>query len=137
MADVTITPADVTPRSGCQIIDGIAGATLVAGEWGYVDTSASDVIKLADANNSDLTATVKGMVLNAATSGQPVRIAVKGEVNVSAVLTAAKAYVLSSNAGKTAPIADLTTNWRTSIVGYAKTTSILVIGIVNTGITNA
>lgn len=132
MADISIT--SVTPGDDCQIVTGDAGATVAVGDWVYKDTDR--LLKLADCNLSPTAATVKGMALHAAISGQPLSIACKGEVTLNAVLTTGKVYVLSANAGKTAPVADLASGWRTSIVGYAKTTAILVIGIVNSGIAN-
>lgn len=135
MADVTITAADVVASASAQTGEGMAGVSIVAGEWVY--RAADKTLRLADANSSLLTATAEGMALHAAGAGQPLRFASQGEVTVSAVLTVGKVYVLSANAGKTAPVADLASGWWTSVVGYAKTTSILVIRRINSGIQNS
>lgn len=135
MADVTITAADVVASANAQTGEGTAGVAIVAGEWVY--RAADKTLRLADANSSLLTSTAEGMALHAAGVGQPLKFASQGEVTVSAVLTTGKVYVVSSNAGKTAPVADLASGWWTSIVGYAKTTSVLVIRRINTGIQNS
>lgn len=141
MADISITASSVTPvtnagLNNAQTATFTAGVAVAAGEWCYVVESTGK-LALADADLSDAAAVVKGMALNSAAADQKVTLAVKGRVNVGSVLTIGKVYVLSSNAGKTAPVADLGANDRTSIVGVAYSASVLDIRIFNSGVTNA
>ena len=137
MADIVITPADVVAGAEATVENGTAGATIAAGETVYKDTADSNKWKLADANNTSLTATVKGIALNGATNGQPLAVQVIGEVTMSAVLTAGKVYVQSASPGKIAPVADLATGWRTSLVGVAKSTTSLRLAVYNSDTLNA
>lgn len=135
MADLTITAGN------CLTIDGtydtgIAGASITAGQPLYKDTANSSVLKLADADSSSLTATVAGIALHAAGTGQPIRYQVTGTITIGATLTAGKIYVASATAGGIAPSADLTTNWRTSILGVATSTTVLTLKIYNSDTAN-
>lgn len=136
-ADVTITATDVLAGTDATFATGTAGGTITAGQPVYIDTSDSNKIKAADANASDLASTVAGISLHAATSGQPIKYQTGGNITLSAVLTLAKVFVLSANAGGIAPVADLTTGWRTSILGVALSTSSLKLAITNSLTTNA
>jgi hypothetical protein len=135
MADITITDTSVAPGSGCVTTSGTAGATITAGAPVYVDTANSNVIKLADANASALTATVAGIAMHGASSGQPIAYATDGFVTYNAAFTASKAYILSNTAGAIAPIADHTTGWYMSLIGIAHTTTSLRLRIYNSGVT--
>lgn len=73
MADLSITPGSVIPSTSAAISIGTAGATITAGQTVYIDTANSDVLKLADSDGSALTATVAGIALNGASTGQKVR----------------------------------------------------------------
>jgi hypothetical protein len=135
MADLTITASAVVPGTGAIISYGIAGVTITQGQPVYVDTS-TNTIKLADANSTAATETVAGISVSSALAGQPVGYQTAGTLAFGAILTAGKVYVNSGNAGLIAPIADLTSGWVTSILGYATTTSNLTVNIINTAVTN-
>lgn len=137
MADISVTAASVAAGSNCITQSGTAGASITAGQTLYIDTANSNVLKLADADLSSLGATVAGISLHAAASGQPITYAVAGNMTFNAVLTAGKVYVNSATAGGIAPVADLTTNWRTSVLGVATTTTNLVLKIYNSDTANA
>lgn len=136
MADISVTAANVAKVSGAQTATGTAGAAITAGQPLYVDTANGNVLKLVDADASDLASTVAGIALHTSASGQPITYLTSGDITIGATLTAGKVYVASATAGGIAPVADLTTGWRTSILGYATTTAILRVGIINTLITN-
>ena len=51
MAAISITAANVLKSSTGQVSVGTAGATITAGQSVYIDTSDSNKIKLADAND--------------------------------------------------------------------------------------
>jgi hypothetical protein len=138
MAAISITPADVIAVDGAvSKQECVAGATIAAGEWLYMDTAASNVMKLAQADGTVLEATVYGMALNGAVAGQPVIVAMSGDVAVGAVLTVAMAYILSATAGKMDPVADLASSSYLSIVGFGTTTTNFRFHIKNSGIEKA
>jgi hypothetical protein len=74
MADISITAASVVPSTNAVKRTGTAGATITAGQLVYKDASDSNKIKLAD-NDASAAATVVGIALNGASSGQPITYA--------------------------------------------------------------
>lgn len=131
MADLTITAANVIKGTGASTKTGVAGATITAGQTVYMDASDSNKIKLADANASSATAACIGIALHAALAGQPITYQDSGIIALGSILTAGAVYVLSATAGGIAPVADLTTGWRSSVLGIAKSTGNLELGIHN------
>jgi len=138
MADLAITAASVVKGAGATTAQGTAGATIAAGMVLYADTANSSVLKPADANLSALAATVAGIALHAALVNQPIVYITAGPLTVNAVLTAGKEYVASAtdSVGAIAPIADLAAGWYTSLLGYASSTTVLNVNILNSGIVN-
>lgn len=130
MADVTVVAAEVLVDAGTVKLTGIAGATITAGQSLYLDTT-TDTWKLADANLSAAAENLGGVALNSAASGQPVFVAVDGTLDPGFTVTVGAVYVLSGTAGGIAPVADLVSGWRTSIVGVGITASQLRLKIFN------
>ena len=137
MADISVTASSVVPASTAAISHGIAGGTITAGQPLYIDTADSDSLKPADANASSLTATVIGIALHGASDGQPIAYITQGDLTLNAVLTAGKIYVLTETAGGIALAVDLATGWRTSVLGVAKSTTVLAVKINNSDTANA
>lgn len=134
MADVTITAANVAKTTG-TIQNGTAGATITAGQALYEDTADSNKLKLADADNTSTTATIKGVALNGAASGQPVSYLQAGAtMDLGATLTVGTVYVLSGTAGGIAPYADLASNDYVTIVGYATAADSITLLCESTGV---
>lgn len=133
MADVIVTAANVAKASDTIFQDGIAGVTISAGETVFQD-SADEKFKLADANASSATATVRGIALHGSLNNQPLRIAVGGSLNPGFTVGVGAIYVQSANAGKIAPAADLATGHYSSIlmVGITSTSARLI--MVNSGV---
>lgn len=129
MADVAITAASVVPGANAVYRDGIAGATITAGQVCYVDATDGRV-KLADANASATTANPVGIAVNGASSGQPVRLVVEDDDFTIGGTVAKGVYVLSATAGGIAPVADVTTGWYPVVVGVAISTSKVVVKFV-------
>lgn len=128
MADISITTSAVIPSAAAlaRRRRAIAGATIVAGEEIYLDTAASNVAKLADANGaSALIRTAVGMALNSASSGQPVEyIADDDDLTIGTHgVSVNGAIVGSATPGKIAPSADVTTGWYARICAIAKTST--------------
>lgn len=133
MANLSITAANVAAQSSAKTVDGIAGATIVAGDALYLD-SADGRYKLADANGSGTT-TIAGVALNGASAGQPVKVLTEGMLSLGAILTVGAIYVLSATAGKIAPAADLATGHVVNVIGVATTTSLLKVKLIASGAT--
>lgn len=133
--DLTITAANIVPVDGYGSYDGVAGATITAGQVVYVDTADSNKIKLCDANGSAIASKLKGISVHAALSGQPVKVQTNGNLGFGAILTVGQIYCVSATAGGICPYADLTTGDKVNIIGVASTTSNLVFGINATEIT--
>ena len=125
MADLTITAANVVKGTNARVEHGVAGATITAGQQVYYDT-ATGKYGLADTNSS--TAAVRsprGTALHASLDGQPLAIQRSGEITIGASLTAGVAYYLSGTPGGIAPVADLTTGDYPTLIGIAKSATVL------------
>lgn len=116
MAALVITPANVVPGAGATYHDTIAGEAIDAGEECYIDTSDASKAKLADANASETTAGEKGVAVNSAAAGQPVRIQTGGTVDGLGA-TQGTIYVLGATPGSIHPAADLASGWYVSVTG--------------------
>lgn len=136
MADLSITTAEVLKGTGAILQHGIAGATITAGEGVYLDAS-TNTYKLADCNVSAAVATLVGIALMNATSGQPVTIQTEGAITIgsSASMTVGEIYLVSATAGKLAPEADIVSSdqWVT-LAGVAETTASLKMKTFVTGV---
>lgn len=135
MADVSVTAAEVLPEVPGTILDNtrLFGATVTAGQAVYLDTT-TNTWKLADANSSAATATVGGIAMNGGAAGQVASIAVAGTLDPGFTVTVGAVYVASATAGGIAPVADLTTGWRTTVLGVGITASQLKLILVNSGV---
>lgn len=133
MADLVITAANVVADSVSRQ-EYVAGAAITAGQAVYIDTINDNVAKLAQADGTALEATVKGIALNSAATGQPVLVAISGDLTIGATVGVATVYVVSATAGGICPVADLTTSDYLSIIGVGTTTAKLKISILNSGV---
>ena len=137
MADISITAANVLTAAGATIKRHTSGAAITAGQTVYKDTSASDVVKLADADASDATAVVEGIAINDCASGQEVDVCTAGNINPGGTVVVGEFYVLSGTAGGIAPVGDFATGDRASFFGVGTTTSNIILRIFNSGVTRA
>lgn len=105
MADITITPANVTPGADAVMNRGIAAVQIDAGESVYIDSTGKIALADADAAASSVPA---GVALNTAHPGQPIEYAVSGSVGYGAgVFAPGRIYLVSVNAGQIRPSSDL------------------------------
>lgn len=116
MADFTVTPGSVLASSQAQVADGIAGASITAGQ-----TLAQDVdgtMKLHDANAASPLNTLKGIALHASLTGQPIKY-VKSDPAFTPGFTiaAGDSVIASANPGMLCPDADKQTGWFVTDVG--------------------
>lgn len=136
MADVTVVAAEVLVDSGTQFVTGTLGGTVTAGQTVYLD-STTNTYKLADSNDTAATGVVTGIALTGGVSGQAAIICNGGTLDPGFTVGVGEIYVQSSTAGGIAPRADLTTGWRTSVVGVGITASQLRLVLYNSSIVKA
>lgn len=136
MADLAVTAANVAQGSSSSIDrSGLAGATITAGQAVYFDSGVSGRWQLADNNSATAAARVPGgIALNNASNGQPLAVLTGGDVTIGAAITAGVAYYLSANAGGICPVADLTTGMYPTVLGVAKSATVLHVDINASGV---
>ena len=135
MANISITAGSVLPGTNAKIRQGVAGATITAGQPLYYD-SASSSLKLADANVSATLATVVGIALQGASSGQRVEYVYDDDdFTPGATLSLATpdfgVYVLSATAGAIAPHSDLAAAMYPVVLFVAKSSTKAILKIIN------
>lgn len=134
MADLTITAANVVKGSGSSIDRGTAGATITAGQVVYKD-AANGKYLLADSDSA--TAAVRnaiGIALNGAANNQPLSVLTSGDITIGATLTAGTDYWLSNTPGGICPRADVGSGEYPTMLGIAKSTSVLSVNITASGV---
>ena len=133
MADLVITPANVVSGNGSRTEDRNAGAAVTAGQVVYLD-AADDRYKLADCDGAAPLRKPRGIALNGAAAGQPLRIHRSGPITIGAVLAPGTTYYLSPTPGGIAPIADLSAGDYPTIIGIAISASVLDVQIHESGV---
>lgn len=125
MVDLVITAASVLPGTeaeGAQFEQGLAAVAVTAGQLVYKDSS--NLYRLADNNDtSDTLSVIAGVALHSCAAGQPLRVQTAGPYTVGATVAAGSVYVLSATPGGIAPVADLATGNRTTLVGVGSASS--------------
>lgn len=125
MADISVTAGSVVAATSPVpvIFNGVAGGTITAGQAIYIDTN--NLVQLADAVTSLVTATAVGVSLNGGAAGQPIAYQKSGLITIGAtVVKGAIALTSGNNAGGiTITAADLTTGWYTQVLGICINTT--------------
>lgn len=135
MAAVVITAANVVAvESGKVVADGIAGATITAGQVLYIDTGDANKLKLADANGTALQKAVAGIALHGAAANQPIRYQTAGSVDIGGTVAAGVFYCIGQTAGSLVPHADLLLGDNVVLVCYGVSTSRVKLAITDTGV---
>lgn len=138
MADLTPTAAQLALGSDAGLEDGIAGEAIAQGDWLYQKAADSRLWK-ADANAA--AAEAAGVVgqahTAAAAAGQPVRYVARGTAvqGAAAGVVRGTVYVLSANAGKACPAADLAGGHRVVVLGVGDDANGIKLQIHRSGIT--
>lgn len=136
MSDLSITAANVKAGANAVTIQGVAGATVTAGQVVYRD-GADSKFKLGDSDSA--TAAVKdatGIALHGASDGQPLMVQTGGEITPGATMVAGTSYYLSSTPGAIQPVGDLGTE-DVILIGIAKSATVLALKIFDSGVTIA
>ena len=136
MADISVTAASVLASSDAITENGVAGATITAGQVVALNTTTGKYV-LADADGAAGIDRPRGIALNGASDGQPLKIAKSGDVTFNAALTAGVTYYLSPAPGGIAPRADVLTGDIVSVLGVAKSTTILALDVQYSGTASA
>ena len=136
MADVSGVTA-IRPTDNTRETNVTYGATVSVFSWVYKDAADSEY-KLADNNNGLALSKVEGVCVTPGVDGGNGYIVTSGKiVIVGTTLTKGAIYVLSDTAGNIRPATDtVTTGEYLTIVGYAESTTELVIDIANTETTH-
>lgn len=133
MADLSITAANVLSRNGAKVRVGIAGATITAGQTVYFDVT-DERYKLADCDAAAALRSPRGIALNGAAAGQPLKVHLEGPITIGATLVPGTAYYLSPTPGGIAPLADLSSGDYPTIVGLATSTTVLDVKLHESGV---
>lgn len=137
MAELTITAGNMLPQTASAGFvtnsNYELAATITQGKLVYIDSSGT--LSLAS-NGAAGTDEIFGIAITAGVDGQPATIQTGGQISFGAILTIGWPYVLGATAGSIMPIGDAvaTGTVYSSMFGIAITTSILQIGILNSGV---
>jgi hypothetical protein len=124
MADLSITAANVKPNSVLVAISPVTlGETITAGQPLYKSTTDGKYYR-ADADVAS-TARVDGICILGGTADTVGIIQRAGELQIGATVTKGETYVVSTNVGQICPRSDLAAGDFISILGVAKSTSVL------------
>ncbi|MCC7139777.1 MAG: hypothetical protein IT460_15245 [Planctomycetes bacterium] len=132
MAAITITAANVARASG-PTRTRRAGEAISPGELYYIKASDKRAYKAVCTGTEEAASAVGVALSGASAAGAPFVGQEGGEVDVGAVLTLGKAYVVSATAGKCIAVDELVNPNRISGVGYPKTTSRLKLAFCPSG----
>lgn len=132
MAVITLTPASIATVSG-PVNQRIAGEAIIQGGVYYIKASDGKAYN-AQCDGTAAEAAARGVALVAATAaGQRILGQEGGTIDVGAVLTLGKAYVVSRTAGKVIALDELLSTDRVTGVGYPVTTSRLKLAFCDSG----
>lgn len=134
MADLSITAANVVAGANARVTHGIAGVAITAGQAVFLDQTTG---KWALADTDSATAAVRaahGIALNGAALNQPIAVITEGDVTIGAAILAGVAYYLSGTAGGICPVADVAAGDYPLILGMGKSTTVLNVNIVYSGV---
>ncbi|RVN04654.1 hypothetical protein [Sinorhizobium meliloti] len=137
MADITVTPSNVVASAGARTENGIAGATVTAGQIVFLDSTTTGKWLLADADAATAAARGQGKVgvaLNGAALNQPLAVQTEGPITIGATVVAGTAYYLSPNPGGIAPLADILTGDYVTLVGIATSASVIKLDFQYSGV---
>jgi hypothetical protein len=136
MADITVTATSVVPGSDAQTLPVVWGETVTAGMSVYKAADGLWYKAQNDGTAIEAGSTKLGIALSGGAVNQPGTVQTGGTITIGATVVVGGVYIVSSAYGGVAPFADISTN-RLSILGYAPTTTTLIVNPIATGITHA
>lgn len=135
MTDLVITPANVIAGANAQRGNGTAGVAILAGQLIYKDKVTGKYL-LADNNAVDVLArNPAGVALHGASLNQPIAFQTSGDITIGAAVTAGTDYFLSGAPGAICPRADVISGMNVTLIGLAKSATVIVIDIQAPGVT--
>src|SRR5262245_54236348 len=135
MVDLTITPANVLADSTSQRSSGTAGVAVTAGQLVYLDPVTGKYL-LCDTNSATVDARQPtGIALHAAAINQPLAVLTKGDITIGATLVAGTDYYASDTPGGICPRADVGATEKVTMVGLAKSTTVIAVDFQYPGVT--
>ncbi len=135
MAAVSVVAAEVLPIANVTYVavDGIAGATIIAGQSIYLDSSTT-TWKLSQADGTAAEANCTGIAACGGGNGQPIKVYTAGAIDPGFTSTVGETYVLGAAAGSIYPVADLISSDYVSILGIGITASRIDLLFKNSGV---
>lgn len=134
MADITVTAANVVAGSNSSVAHGAAGETIAQGKTVVFDDTVKKW-KLADSNTATAALRVpQGISLNSAALNQPLAVHKSGDITIGATLTAGVTYYQSDTPGGICPVADVGSGEYATVIGIAKSTTVLAVNIQASGV---
>jgi hypothetical protein len=131
MAAIAITAANVVKSTGALVENGVAGATITAGQVVYKDTTTGK-FALADADGASANIKDgKGIALNGASLNQPLSVQTDGDITIGGTVVPGTAYVVGTTPGAINPIADLVSTNNVCLLGVAVSASVIRLSVKN------
>lgn len=127
MAVITITAASVLPSTQAILNRQYNfGTGVTQGQAVYLDVN--NLWQLANALTSATTAAVRGVAVNAGSSGQPATVCTSDPAfTVGGTLTVGVPVIVGSAGGALNPVTDVATGWFTAVVGMPISTTQLAL----------
>lgn len=135
MADLVVVPADVELKASAEGLLEIraAGEDLERGDVAYLKTG--NEFWKADADNTSVTASARGIVISPAATGNWAVVLVSGgKVDLGVALVVGTTYVVSDTPGGIKPIGDLGSGDYNTRLGVASATDQLDLSIEASGV---
>ncbi len=135
MVDLVVVPANVQPGPGSIERTGTAAVPITAGDSVFIDSSGA--IDLCENDQTIVEAACRGVALNDAAIGQPIRYVVSGEVDMGAITAAGQVYIVGAAPGGIAPEADAIAGEFVTIIGVGVSANNIKLGITQSGVAHA
>lgn len=133
-ADLSLTATSVVPGATAKRESGIACEAITAGQLVYRQAATGKFCKSDSDSATAEVRSVRGVALNGAATNQTLTILTSGPITIGATVTVGSPYFLSNTAGGIIPFADLSTGEYPVLLGFATTTGIITVNLVEAGV---
>jgi hypothetical protein len=137
MADISVTAGSVLASANAVIERKYnAGATVAAGDVVYLDSNNKWMLMDSNASAAgNNVADTRGIALGGGANNQPIAVCTRDSFfTPGATLTNGIAYYASPNAGKIAPVGDIGSGNYATVLGIARTTTVMNLNPTASGI---
>ena len=135
MANISVTAGSVLAVGTATRKTGVAGETITAGQALYYSPGDTKYYKAI--TTTATTANVAGIALTGASVDQPVIMLTAGDINIGGTCAVGEVYVASDTAGAIAAAGDNGSADYVTVIGIAKTTAIISVKILVSGVAHA